>query len=172
MTITSLPLMFELHSLFFEEKAAEEFLLERVYYKQRACEACSRAMVKRESRKVFECRRCKLTISWRSGSFFFNVKSPVNKVLLAGYLWLSKAPTQSVIAQTGMSSKTVGKLFGYFRQLVSDAVDVADVRIGGPGIVVEVNESKFGKRKYNRATVLRAFGPSAEWKEHRRKKCF
>ena len=40
--------------------------------------------------------------------------------------------------------------FKYFRELVSDALDEADYCIGGPGIVVELDESKFGKRKNHR----------------------
>jgi transposase-like protein len=50
----------------------------------------------------------------------------------------------------GVSKPTVTAFSGYFRQLVADSLDEQECLIGGPGIIVEVDESKFGKRKYNR----------------------
>jgi transposase-like protein len=49
-----------------------------------------------------------------------------------------------------MSSGTVVRLTNDFHRLMSDYVDFEDVQIGGEGVVVEVDESKFGKRKYYR----------------------
>lgn len=40
--------------------------------------------------------------------------------------------------------------FGHLRQLVADSLDEEDCLIGGEGIRVELDESKFGKRKHNR----------------------
>ena len=54
---------------------------------------------------------------------------------------------------TGHSSKTVANFIDSLRQLVEQ--DVNDYKadgkgkIGGVGKIVEVDESKFGKRKYN-----------------------
>jgi transposase-like protein len=39
---------------------------------------------------------------------------------------------------------------GHFRQLVSSTLDDEDTLIGGPGVIVEIDESKISKRKYNR----------------------
>lgn len=41
-------------------------------------------------------------------------------------------------------------LFKHFRKLVSSALTEEDQVIGGPGIIVEVDETKLGKRKYQR----------------------
>src|SRR5580692_4738300 len=65
-------------------------------------------------------------------------------------MWLNNLPTKSIIQMSGMSSKTVCAFLNYFRQLVSDAVEIEDVTIGGEGIIVEIDETKLGKRKYNR----------------------
>jgi hypothetical protein len=65
-------------------------------------------------------------------------------------MWLNKLPVKTIIQINVMSSKTVCSFMGYFRQLISDAVETEDVMIGGEGIVVEIDETKLGKRKYNR----------------------
>ena len=51
---------------------------------------------------------------------------------------------------TGHSSASVSAYYGHFRQLVEQSLMPEDQIIGGPGIVVEVDETKLGKRKYNK----------------------
>ena len=51
---------------------------------------------------------------------------------------------------SGHDSKTVCAFWKHFRQLVASDIQEEDTVIGGPGIVVEIDESKFGKRKYHR----------------------
>jgi hypothetical protein len=41
-------------------------------------------------------------------------------------------------------------MFKHLRQLTGDALDEEDIVVGGPGVIVELDESKFGKRKHNR----------------------
>ena len=48
------------------------------------------------------------------------------------------------------SQNTVTAFTGYFRQLVGESLDIEDTVIGGEGIVVEIDECKLGKRKFNR----------------------
>jgi transposase-like protein len=38
----------------------------------------------------------------------------------------------------------------YYRQLVASSLNEMDTCIGGDGVIVELDESKFGKRKYHR----------------------
>lgn len=71
-------------------------------------------------------------------------------ILRMAQLWLSGASHSTVIILTGHSSETVTAFFNHFRTLVVSALDEEDQIIGGPGIDVEVDETKLGKRKYNR----------------------
>jgi transposase-like protein len=71
-------------------------------------------------------------------------------MLLLGYFWLTKTPFNLACIFTGHSAHTVSAYYKHYRQLVSDSLDDDDTLIGGPNIVVEIDESKFGKRKYNR----------------------
>jgi transposase-like protein len=65
-------------------------------------------------------------------------------------LWLAKASRSTSIILTGHSSRTITAFYGHFRTLVASALKEEDQIIGGVGIVVEVDETKLGKRKYNR----------------------
>jgi len=53
----------------------------------------------------------------------------------------------TVVSMTSISEKTVCKYFDYFRELVCSALNYDDCVIGGEGITVEVDESKFGESK-------------------------
>lgn len=56
----------------------------------------------------------------------------------------------AVQAMTGCSSKTVRSFEQFCRQLIAGDLEPEDTIIGGEGIVVEIDECKLGKRKYNR----------------------
>ena len=83
-------------------------------------------------------------------TFFSRHKTPVNKVLEAAYYWLGKSSNMQIESFTGLSNVTVIALVRYFGELVADSIQESELLIGGPGVVVEVDETKLGKRKYNR----------------------
>jgi hypothetical protein len=83
------------------------------------------------------------------GTFFHWSRLPVHHVLELAYFWLSKSLVYTTIAQTGRGSETMCTHFKYFWELVADSLDEIDYCIGGPGVVVKLDESKFGKRKHH-----------------------
>ena len=74
----------------------------------------------------------------------------MHKVLFLSYHWIAGATHDYLCTVGGFASQTVTDFYAYLRQLVADSLDEEDCIIGGEGIVVELDESKFGKRKYNR----------------------
>jgi hypothetical protein len=99
----------------------------------------------------FHCRSrtCRKIFSIFIGSFFELSKTPCNKIMQIGYYWLGGSRHKEIMRYTGASDKTVTAYLNYFRQLVSSSINDDDTKIGGEGVTVEVDESKFGKRKYN-----------------------
>lgn len=59
-------------------------------------------------------------------------------------------PVTGIVATSGHHTEAVTDWTGFIRQLCADNVDFEDVKIGGPGVIVEVDETKLGKRKYHR----------------------
>jgi len=69
---------------------------------------------------------------------------------MLGYLWLRRSTQQQAMTITGHSPNTVTNFFSHFRHLVGATLSDEDQLIGGQRIIVEVDETKLGKRKYHR----------------------
>ena len=52
--------------------------------------------------------------------------------------------------ECAIAPHTVVDWFYFCREVCATIIEDESTQIGGPGEVVEVGESKFGKRKYNR----------------------
>lgn len=78
------------------------------------------------------------------------MKLPLSTILEMAYYWLAEVKPKSLQIITGHSSRTITFYFKHFRKLVSDSLDFEDIIIGGEGIIVEIDEAKFGKNKYHR----------------------
>lgn len=74
--------------------------------------------------------------------------------MLLGYLWLNKTGTRSAITISGFCSDTITSFFNEFRELAADSLTEIEVVIGGEGIIVQIDECKLGKRKYNRGHAV------------------
>src|SRR6056300_215572 len=56
-----------------------------------------------------------------------------------------------IMQMVGISASTASLWLKCFRQLLAHmVVETQDCTIGGEGVIVQIDESKFGKRKYNR----------------------
>jgi len=55
---------------------------------------------------------------------------------------------------SGLTAKTVVDFLNFCREVCSVVIEDQSEPIGGVGKVVEIDESKFGKRKYNRESEV------------------
>ena len=84
--------------------------------------------------------------SWFSGSHL-----SFKQILKSTYYWVYKIPQNFVEEELKIGScSTLVDWYNFAREVCLHIAILDNEQIGGPGIVVEVDESKFGKRKYNR----------------------
>ena len=148
---SSIPTLSQLQEVLLDEEKCTDALFEYGILNLRSpCAACGPSM--KRTRKLFRCRSasCGKSISIFRDSFFANTRLKCCEVLLIGYLWLSNATSTTIATLAGHSSHTVAEYIRHFQQLVASSIDEDDTLIGGPNVVVEVDESKMGKRKYHR----------------------
>ncbi|XP_045498272.1 uncharacterized protein LOC123696244 [Colias croceus] len=111
----------------------------------------------------FRCRKstCRhKSVSRSKGTWFENVHLPINIVFQIMYLFSVGADYNAVQRETArrerdtvLSTKTIADWFSYCRETIvvyELEHQESGRKIGGPGKIVQVDESKFGKRKYNR----------------------
>lgn len=109
-------------------------------------------------------RRGPFKQSVATGTWFEHSRLVARKNLLFIYLFAVKADYESMEREnrltkfdTHLSSKTIADWTNFLREVCMVWLDEKFVqvgRIGGPGIVVEIDESKIGKRKYNRGRLV------------------
>ncbi|KAF8789164.1 putative transposase-like protein like [Argiope bruennichi] len=123
------------------------------------CGECGQDMVLTERKDRGDgvnwvCRReghyCKLSI--RANSWFENSRMDLSKVLLATAMWVKGCTHSFITEEADIARQTTTDGMSFCREvcvcmLVNKSVTLGG---GGAGKIVEIDESKFGKRKYNK----------------------
>lgn len=65
-------------------------------------------------------------------------------------MWSNKFSEKQVMRELQLANKTVIDWFNFCREVCTEILLGSTEQIGGEGKIVEIDESKFGKRKYNR----------------------
>lgn len=99
-------------------------------------------------------QKCRRRYSVREGSIFSRFKIRLNKIMEVLVCWILKYPSNVIVAEVGICSVSVAELIECFRELIEVwLVENGKRKIGGSGHIVEIDESAFGKRKYNRGRM-------------------
>jgi len=113
---------------------------------------CDRRHVRRDSRRRRQAWRCHYYRSMFTGTWFARSHLSISKVCQLNCLWLNLPyPRQFIIkTEIGVSVPTVVDWSSFCREVCIFWLEKESVVLGGPGVVVEIDEAKLGKRKYNR----------------------
>ena len=111
---------------------------------------------------VWRCskKNCNGQASIRQNSWFSGSKLSIEKVIALTYTWAHSYTTTQAMHETSLddettSSETVIDWYNYCREVCADRIMKHHAGpIGGPGSTVEIDESKFGKRKYHRGRFI------------------
>ena len=98
-----------------------------------------------------ECKNYKTKKSIRHGSIFHKSKFSLQTWILAIYLWSEHTGLLTAARQLGICTKSAGLLYKEFRAICKMHFERYPIKLGGPGVVVEIDESCFShKPKHHR----------------------
>ncbi len=95
--------------------------------------------------KGIKAEKCKSSRSVRANSWFFKSKLTLQEIVLLTYLWWAKLPAVHIKNEFKFSSRTIVDWNSFCREVAIDVVFNHSEKNGGPGVIVEIDESKFGK---------------------------
>ncbi|PIK52320.1 hypothetical protein BSL78_10776 [Apostichopus japonicus] len=92
-------------------------------------------------------------MSVRKNSWFEKSNLTIKELLQFTYWWSRKVPQDFLEHELGLSSATCVDWAYFAREVCEQVILNTSSQIGGSGIHVKIDESKFGKRKYNRGRI-------------------
>ena len=88
-------------------------------------------------------------ISIRTGTFFSKFNLTLEEIIQCFYLWVNGLSQDLINHELGTSNKTNVDFASFCREVCETSIMNSNEQIGGKDIVVEIDKSKFAKRKYN-----------------------
>lgn len=149
-----------LHEIFVDEAKAYLFAINQGLIQDSQICTCGSHMILINNQDVkfgqqWKCNGCSKRRSVLHGSIFTRGHIEINKVIHLIYLWSVQTNVNAAAFEAIVSENTVTNYFQAFRQCAKEWWDEKkQTPIGGPGMVVEVDESVITKRKYNRGRII------------------
>ena len=92
---------------------------------------------------VWRCPQCKTTKSIREGSFFTKSRLTLQKWLLLIHFWVKQYPVTDVAVDVEIDKNVGCAVYKWLREVCSTKLLQSPIILGGPGVVVQVDESLF-----------------------------
>lgn len=124
--------------------------------KQRKCDKCNNDMILSKCKSSDGIRwRCQknghfIETSIRKGSWFEKSNLTIEEVIEMTYWWTTGIDQNQIAKQMCISSSTAVDWDMFCRETCEVLLFQNSSKIGGKGVRVQIDESKFGKRKYHR----------------------
>lgn len=145
------------------EKAVNFALARNLINDKKRCKRCkSRMKISKNSRLIDQvewmCKnsKCKAKTSIRTGTFFERSKLDIADILQICFMWSKNLPLKYVAEDLNISTKTMIDWYRFCGDIVLFHYENAETsKIGGVNQIVEIDESVFSKRKYNRGRLVK-----------------
>ena len=124
------------------------FRAKRLLARSQDCSTCNVPM-RQGTRKdvtdglVWRCPQCKTTKSIREGSFFTKSRLTLQKWLLLIHFWVKQYPVTDVAVEVEIDKNVACAVYKWLREVCSTKLLQSPIILGGPGVVVQVDESLF-----------------------------
>lgn len=140
----------------------EKWLLEEGYLKPFImCSHCREQKMKpriKENKLYYRCSKCKSDKSIYSGTFLYNSKKEITEIVDLIYFW--SINVLQITCRKEINSKSMDTSQNWYDLLrlfcVKYMLKNNSGKIGGVGSVVEIDECKFSKRKFNFGRTVRS----------------
>ena len=109
---------------------------------------CRKIHKSTKDQQIKVCKDVKLSI--RHQSWLVDAKIPLETVVELIYLWAQGFTLQEILHELKLSKRTIIEWSAFFRDTCLTTMLEYSEAIGGEGVEVEIDESKFGKRKYHK----------------------
>ena len=134
---------------------------EGLMVKERSCPMCAGEMsltrcedrsdgLKWECRRQVNGKKHRAEVSIRKGSWFDSSKMTLEEILKLTYWWCQDLDQTQVKHELGLAESTGVDWDSFCREVCEITLLENGEKLGGNGKVVQIDESKFGKRKYHR----------------------
>ena len=97
---------------------------------------------------VCKWNKCRRKASIFKNTIFYRRKQDFKKITFFLYLWMEEFTTKQIKLLINLSKKSQFKIPKKMRNLILPKFYENFEKIGGPSIIVEMDESKFGKVKH------------------------
>lgn len=144
--------------------------------REKLCDKCAGNMklnIRATGIVHFRCGKntCRASVTIRNNTVLSLVRIRPEIFLCVLLGWILKYPLSVIVKEVCVSRNTVTKLINIFRDVLTYWLLETSEKIGGVGEIVEIDESAFGKRKYNVGRITKV-----RWVvggiDRRSKKCF
>lgn len=117
---------------------------------------CQRRHREKKGKKIIV-SRCNFKQSVRSNTWLQNSNLSLEKacMLIALYITHNSPHQQFLMDELKLTSMTICDWCSFIREVLEHwCTNNSASQLGGPGKIVEIDEAKFGKRKYNRGRIV------------------
>lgn len=144
---------FKCLQLLLKEDVVEFCMSRKIIDNHKACNHCRRPLKLTNNTRnadgvIWWCPGCAAYTSIRKNSLFYASHCSISTIIELLYWWTIKLPVTQASEECEVSDVTSIAYYKIFRGICLE-LSLGGEKIGGPGMIVEIDEMKLGKRKFN-----------------------